>query len=333
MDNETLVGTTVGFILAFAFLTHILMEYEKFMDEKKLATGFGFGFLSAVVAYLVEQLGIFGFTSDPYFSFYSIFGIAVVHTALKGMSLNHHRFTEGKDPNIAFYGAYYGFTFGAVYVTVIISKVLKGGEMGGHTEPYIIIPMLFFLSLGMILFQGSTSLIMGYGVSQGKVFTYFRNISVIHIFMNIFFFLNVLYNYLLPLTTALVLVFGTFLYMYSYRVILPLSLTKEQKKEMFPTLRPIGKQLSRKSLSKQSSSSPTSSPDSSQAAPSSSSSSASSTSLSSTKTSPASSSSPESSPEPSSSSSTDTTSSSPQSESEDPLTGENGSDQNITTEN
>jgi len=132
-------------------------------------------------------------------------------------------------------------------VTVIISKVLTAGQIAGHSEAYYLYPLLFLLSLGIILFQGSTGLIMGYGVSQGRLHAYFRNISLLHIFLNVFFFLSAVN--LLPyyLTVILVLAYGTLLYIYAYQEVLPNSLTKEQRKKLFSEGgRPPSRQLSRK---------------------------------------------------------------------------------------
>jgi len=258
MDPATLAGTTTGFILAFAFLTHILIQYEDFLDDRKLYVGSAFGFISAVIAYLVEQLGIFGFSvenvdKDASFAFISIFGIALLHTALKGMSLNHKSIREGKDRNIAFYGASFGFIFGAVYVTVIISKVLTAGEIAGDSEAHILYPLLFLLSLGIILFQGSTGLIMGWGVAQDRLYNYFIRISLLHMFMNLFFFLSAVGLTPFYLTVFLVVSYGSLLYVYSYREVLPSSLTKEQRKMLFPSGRPVSRQLSHVSKTRDSS--------------------------------------------------------------------------------
>jgi len=214
--------------------------------------GSGFGFISAVIAYLVEQLGIFGFgvediSTDSSFAFISIFGIALVHTAMKGLSLNHPTIQDGKDRNIAFYGASFGFIFGAVYVTVIISKVLTAGQIAGHSEAYYLYPLLFLLSVGIILFHGSTGLIMGYGVSQGRLHAYFIRISLVHIFLNVFFFLSAVNLVPYRLTVLLVVSYGTLLYVYAYREVLPESLTKEQRKNLFlDSGRPPSRQLSRR---------------------------------------------------------------------------------------
>jgi len=251
MDAETLTGTTIGFILAFGFLTHTLIRYEDYLDDKKLARGFMFGFGSAVIAYIMEQVGFFSFavqdvSRDSSLAFISIFGIAFLHTALKGMALSRSSFWDGKDWNIPFYGAAFGFTFGAVYVTVIISKTLKSGEVDGIVEPIL----LFLLALGMILFQGSTSIIMGWGIPKQKLVPYFVKLSIAHIFLNSFIFLSAVGLIPFSLMVSLILVFGFFLYGFTYQVVLPDSLTKEQKKELFSAPpRPISKQLSRLSSS------------------------------------------------------------------------------------
>ncbi|MCK4614587.1 MAG: hypothetical protein KAU14_07280 [Thermoplasmata archaeon] len=251
MDFETFIGTAIGFTLAIAFLTHLLIKYEDFLDDRKLYIGSGFGFICAIIAYLVEQMGVFSFhvedvAKDSSLAFISIFGIAILHTAMKGLSLNHRMLREGKDWNIAFYGTSFGFIFGAVYVTVLISKSLKSGDLEGEFDHIL----LFLLALGMILFQGSTSVIMGWGIPQGKLFLFFRNIVLVHIFMNVFIFLSAV-NLIPPfLMVSLVLAYGILLYTYAYRVVLPASLTKDQRKKLFSMGRPIGKRLSRLPASK-----------------------------------------------------------------------------------
>ena len=246
MDSPTLIGSTIGFVLAMLFLTHALAKYEDFLNDKKLARGFAFGFIAAVLAYIVEQVGIFSFNvqdmeRDSPIAFVSIFGIAILHTALKGMALNHNSLWDKKDMNVPFYGAFFGFIFGAVYVTVIISKTLTSGEVDGYVEPIL----LFLLALGMIMFQGSTSIIMGWGVPKGKLIPYFIKLSLAHIFMNIFIFLSAVNIIPFFLTVLMIVVYGFFLYGFCYQVVLPDSLTNEQRKELFPTERPFRRQLSR----------------------------------------------------------------------------------------
>ena len=246
MDTGTLAGSTIGFVLAMVFLTHMLIRYEDFLNDKKLARGFAYGFVAAVVAYIVEQTGVFSFNvqdmeRDSSVAFISIFGIAILHTALKGMALNHRSLWDGKDMNIPFYGAFFGFIFGAVYVTVIISKTLRGGEVDGYLEPVL----LFLLALGMILFQGSTSVIMGWGIPKLKLYGFFARVVLAHIFLNVFIFLSAVGLIPYALMVLLTLVYGFMLYGYSYQVVLPESLTKEQRKELYPTTRPMSKRLSR----------------------------------------------------------------------------------------
>jgi hypothetical protein len=244
MDSPTLAGSTIGFILAIVFLTHSLIRYEEFLNDKKLGRGFMFGFVFAILAYIIEQAGFFSFAvqdveRDSSLAFISIFGIAFLHTAMKGMALNHRSLWDGKDVNVPFYGAFYGFIFGAIYVTVIISKNLSSGEIDGVIEPLL----LFLLAVGMILFQGSTSIIMGWGIPRGRLFQYFLYVSLAHIFMNIFIFLGAVGLIPFALTVIMILVYGFFLYGFCFQVILPDSLSREQSKELFPSERPISRRL------------------------------------------------------------------------------------------
>lgn len=246
MDIPTLIGSTTGFLLAIIFLTHALVRYEDFLNDKKLARGFAFGFVAAVLAYLVEQVGIFSFSvqdmeRDSPVAFVSIFGIAILHTALKGMALNHRSLWDGKDMNVPFYGAFFGFIFGAVYVTVIISKAVTGGYADNVSESVA----LFCIALGMMLFHGSTSILMGWGIPRGKLFSFSVKLTVAHIFMNLFIFLSAV-NIIPYLLTALVVAsYGLFLYGFCYRAVLPNSLSRDQEQILYPRGRPISRQLSR----------------------------------------------------------------------------------------
>jgi hypothetical protein len=263
MDTGTLTGSTVGFVLAMVFITHMLVRYEEFLNDKKLARGFLYGFIAAVIAYLVEQLGFFSFNvqdmeRDVGPAFISIFGIAVLHTAMKGLALNHKALWDGKDMNVPFYGAFYGFIFGAVYVTVIISKTLNTGEVDGW-EPVF----LFILAVGIILFHGSTSVIMGWGVAKLRMHGYAARIALLHIFLNVLIFLSAVGLIPYGLMVVLSLMYGSLLYGFAYQVVLPESLTKEQRKKLFPTVRPVGRRLSRlsaKDTTASSSGTPSSSP-------------------------------------------------------------------------
>jgi len=246
MDQPTLAGTIIGFVAAMGFITHLLMKYEAYLDDRKLAIGFTMGFISGVIAFLVEQAGIFSFNvedieADSFLAFISIFGIAILHTALKGMGLNHKSLREGDDRNIAFYGTFFGFIFGAVYVTVIVSKSLKSGDIDSIAEGILLV----LLSLGMVMFQGSTSIIMGWGIPNGKLFAMFGKISLAHIFMNLFIFMNAVNLIPSYLMVFFVLAFGLLLYTYCYQVVLPESLTKEQRRKLFPQDRLVRRQLSK----------------------------------------------------------------------------------------
>ncbi len=246
MDQETLAGTTVGFLLAMIFITHQLVKYEKYLDDRKLAIGFTMGFVSGMLAFLVEQIGIFSFnvediTQDSSRAFISIFGIAFLHTALKGMFLNHKSLTDGKDQNIAFYGSLFGFFFGAIYVTVLISKSLKSGDLDGPFE-FI---LLGLLSVGMVLFQGSTSVVIGWAVSKGQLYRYFGIISASHMIMNVFIFMSAV-NLIPPFLMVLfVLVYGILFYMYCHQHILPTSLTRDQVRKLNVETKQSRKRLSR----------------------------------------------------------------------------------------
>ncbi len=251
MDVETLTGTIIGFVTAIALLTHQLIRYEDYLNDRKLYIGSGLGFISAFVAYIFEQLGIFSFyvsgsPEDYSRAFVSIFGIAILHTALKGYSLNRASLREGKDPNIAFYGAAFGYIFGAVYVTILVSKSLKSGDASTPIE-FI---LLLLLSIGVILFQGSTGVIMGWGVSRGEMLKFFAYVTGAHIFLNSVIFLRAVFLIPSPLMVAFVLAYGVFLYAYTYRVVLPASLTKEQRKKLFGEKRGPTRRLSESSKSR-----------------------------------------------------------------------------------
>lgn len=243
MALDTFIGSIIGFVPAIYFMFHSLKKYEHFLNDRKMFLSFGGGFFVAIIAGFFEMVGIFSLDYTNYldggdisestaigFSIVSIFGIAIVHEAVKTMVLNHPKFLGKKDT--LYYGASLGFGFAAMYVFLIVIWGLTQEKLETIDFVYAII-----LLVGITLLHGSLGVIIGYGCSNFKTKKYFVIATFLHVILNFVLFLRGWEVINKPISAFFVLAYGSLLYLYIYYNVLPTALTEEQKKERRRVLR------------------------------------------------------------------------------------------------
>lgn len=228
------MASLIGFVPAMYFMFHSLKKYEHFLNDRKLFLSFGGGFFVAIIAGFFEMVGIFslnykhfednGIPESPAISyaFVSIFGIAIVHEAVKTMVLNHPKFLGKKDT--LYYGSSLGFGFAAMYVYIVVIWGRMEGDIALSDFTYDVI-----LLIGLILLHGSFGMIIGYGCSIFKTKRFFIYATILHVILNLVIFFRWLEYINQPVLAFFVLAYGGFLYLYMYQNILPIALTEKQK--------------------------------------------------------------------------------------------------------
>jgi len=232
----TFVGSLMSFLPAFILMTHLLNRYESRLDDRKMYKGFFGGIVLALVVYLFMLIGFIGFVIEDgdeeeiargvSKAFWSIPALAFMISALMAWFMNRKGF-RGKEET-SFYGAAMGFGFSSMFAFIMVSRPMVRGELDSDYEILLLIP----LALGIVLIQGSIGSVMGYGCVHGMLIKSFFYGGLLHVLMNICFFMRALGYIPQELLAALALFYGSLLYMYVYARLLPRGLTRGERMKL-----------------------------------------------------------------------------------------------------
>jgi|GEM_PF-414246 len=217
----------LGIIPALVLLFIGLKGFEGHFKEKTMFIvfigGIISGFISAVIELLTASVGIF-----------YIFLFPILEQVFKTMILNIGRFQRKKET--AIYGLTLGLGFGSIFtpVSILLSNV--------QTTDYLLFSLVLFGAFGIIIFQGATGAIIGYGVYEGKLSKYLLFVILLHLPITTLIFITnfTIYNFyfvgylqiiiIVLLQIGLVL-YGTVLYWYATKKIMPRILSRSQRRK------------------------------------------------------------------------------------------------------
>ena len=204
----------LGIIPALFILFIGLKGYDGYYKEKNVFLSFIIGIILGVIAAIIEIITLS-------IGFLIIILFPILEQIIKLMALNIGRLHREKSTVI--YGLSLGLGFGSVFTP--ISLILANFE----TESIILIASVLIGSIGIILLQGATGIILGYGVFKGKILKYYVFVILIHIPFTAWFFLTGFYR--LEQTQVLLIFYGLIVYWYSSNKLMKkiLNIKNEEK--------------------------------------------------------------------------------------------------------
>lgn len=216
---DTLIPSTslfLGIIPALILLLIGVKGFEKLLKQKNIflafIVGLIIGFITAVVEIYTGDLPIYLIVIFPIFE-----------ELFKTIILNIRRLQE--KPETVLYGLTLGLGIGAVATS---AAILRGTLNAGD---YLGLGLTVIGSCGLIMLQGATGVIIGYGVYRGNVPRYATFAIVLHmIFMTGLFFVQVLSGIAVVVTVYLFIA-GLLLYGYATRVIMPKLTVEGQRRK------------------------------------------------------------------------------------------------------
>ncbi len=231
VDVLQLVSAAAGFGPAMFLMYITLRNYtfpraeKPFFDDRRVFMLFALGVVLGMVLFAFERWGRSVGTAETVLLL--ILGFALMEELLKLVILNYPKFQRKVDT--AFVGLALGlgisstFTFASVYV------FLLGLSEPGAAEVAVVV----MFGLLFVLLHGSTTAIIGVGVSRGDVKGYFPEALLMHVVFALlyesFFFVDIL----VPPVNLLGLIGATAVVVYGYqkvhRQLLP-ALVKDAKR-------------------------------------------------------------------------------------------------------
>lgn len=215
VDTLQIVGAVAGFGPAMFLLYFTLSRYtfpkaeKPFFDDRRVFMFFALGVVLGMIIFAFESWGMTIGSSETVLVL--ILGFAAMEELLKLVILNYPKFQRKVDT--AFYGLSLGlgiastFTFATVYVFLL--------ELSDPTAVDAIAVML--LGVLFVLLHGSTTAIVGIGVTRGDVKGYFPEALLIHIGFSLLYESFFVVELFAPPLNLIGLVGATALVVYAYQ--------------------------------------------------------------------------------------------------------------------
>ena len=179
VDTLQIAGAVIGFGPAMALMYLTLKDYtwpkaqKPFFDDRKIFMFFALGVVLGMVIFAFESYG--KLISSSYTWLVLVAGFALMEELMKLIILNFPRFQKKVDT--AFYGLSMGMGIAATYTFAMVYVFLVDVGVAGPIE----FGAAFLLGIMFVLLHGSTTTIIGIGVSRGDVKGYFPEALLIHI--------------------------------------------------------------------------------------------------------------------------------------------------------
>ena len=209
----------LGIIPALLFLLISVRGYEGFLKQKNIFLAFIGGIIIGFVAAVLEI-----YTGDVLI--YIILAFPVFEQLFKTIILNIGRLQEKRETVI--YGLTLGLGFGAVSTSAsIIRGTIKAGD-------YLTFGLVIFGSFGIIMLQGATGILIGYGVYKKELTKWVISAILLQISFNLG--LEIL-SLSIPQTSSIfyivpyLFVYGLIIYWYGVRKVMPRILLESQRRK------------------------------------------------------------------------------------------------------
>ena len=211
----------LGIIPALIVIYISLKGYEEYFEERKIFIMFMVGIIAGFIAAIIETLTLgIGILFVILFPF--------LEQLLKTMILNLRRFYM--KPDTIIYGLCLGLGFGSIFTafSIIYQQFIRADNVTTGIDLYSI-SLVLIGSFGIILLHGATGMLIGYGISKGKLLRCFSYTIILQI---PFTGLDVVTNYLnAEYLQVLTVGYGVVIYWLAIKRILPKVLPQNQRRK------------------------------------------------------------------------------------------------------
>jgi hypothetical protein len=221
MENQILPQASLflGIIPALLLLYVSLKGYDDYYKDKYIYLSFIAGLIAGIASILLEQA-----TVAVGLLFIILFPL--LEQLFKTIILNIKRLQENKETTI--YGLSLGLGFGSIFIPF---SILTSNIQSSDTISYILI---IVGSLGIILMHGATGVIIGYGITIGKLPKYLFFAILGHIPLTSLILITTILE--LQYLQFMLVVYGLILYYYATTIIMPkIKIISERRKRISKT--------------------------------------------------------------------------------------------------
>jgi len=204
----------LGIIPALILLYISIKGYEGYYKDKLIFLTFIGGIIAGAITVIIET-----FSSGIGILFILLFPI--IEQLFKTMILNFGRFQRKKETTV--YGLTLGLGFGSIFTPFsMVTANIQAGDL-------FVLTLIVIGSIGIILLQGSTGVIIGYGIYDGKLLKYLLYAIILHLPITSIIFLTQYFN-LAYLQIGLI-IYGLIIYWYiTTKIMSRILLNKRQRK-------------------------------------------------------------------------------------------------------
>jgi len=209
----------LGIIPALILLYISIKGYEGYYKDKLIFLTFIGGIIAGAITVVIET-----FSSGIGILFILLFPI--IEQLFKTMILNFGRFQGKKETTV--YGLTLGLGFGSIFTPFsMVTANIQAGD-------FFVLILIVIGSFGIILLQGATGVIIGYGIYDGKLLKYLLYAIILHLPITSIIFLTQYFN-IAYLQIGLI-IYGLIIYWYITTKIMSKILShKRQRKSNFST--------------------------------------------------------------------------------------------------
>jgi len=194
----------LGIIPALLLLWIGLRGYEGLYKDKTIFLTFIVGLILGFVAAIIEL-----FTAGVGVTYIILFPL--LEQMAKVIALNLGRFHEKRETVI--YGLSLGLGFGSIFTPASLLI------LGAQVQDTLSVLLIVVGSFGIILFQATAGILIGYGVFRGRVMFYVLAAVLLEIPLTATIFVTEFYQK--PYLQSLIVVYGAVLFWYVVRRIMP----------------------------------------------------------------------------------------------------------------
>jgi RsiW-degrading membrane proteinase PrsW (M82 family) len=204
----------LGIVPALIFLLISVRGYEGFLKQKNIFLAFIGGIIIGFIAAVLEI-----YSGD--LPIYLILAYPIFEQLFKTIILNIGRLQEKRETVI--YGLTLGLGFGSVTTS---ASIMRGTISAGD---YLSLGLVIFGSFGIIMLQGATGVLIGYGVYKKELTKWVITAILLQISYNIG--IVIVQGLSIFIVVSYLFIFGVIIYWYATRKIMPRILLESQRRK------------------------------------------------------------------------------------------------------
>lgn len=204
----------LGIVPALIFLLISVRGYEGFLKQKNIFLAFIGGIIIGFIAAVLEI-----YSGD--LPIYIILAYPIFEQLFKTIILNIGRLQEKRETVI--YGLTLGLGFGSVSTS---ASIMRGTISAGD---YLSLGLVIFGSFGIIMLQGATGILIGYGVYKKELTKWVIAAILLQISYNIG--IVIVQGLSIFIVVSYLFIFGLIIYLYATRKVMPRILLESQRRK------------------------------------------------------------------------------------------------------